>query len=100
VRDVDLLKDGGDCLVLAERAGHEHRPELAADAAFDEARDVGVGVGQPVGQVRALRIFPEMLAYHPRQVVMPVDEREPAEHGAGEGDGERGAIWGSHDVRA
>ena len=33
VHEVDLLERRGDRLVAGERAGHEHRPELAGDAA-------------------------------------------------------------------
>ena len=66
-----------------------HRPELRPDAALPQARQVGVErgleVAQVAGQVEALEREPA-LAVLPRQVVVAVDERHPAQDlpGAGE----------------
>jgi hypothetical protein len=98
VHEVDLLEDGGDGGVARQRGRDEDRPELAADAALDQARDVGVGIRQPPQQVRRREVGAVMLADLPGQVVMPVDQREPAEHGAGQGEGQGSSVGSHHRI--
>ena len=59
-----------------------------ADPAFHEARYVRVRSRDAPGQAGRGGVERELPAYLPRQVVVPVDQREAAEHGAREGDGE------------
>ena len=75
--DVDLLERGAHRLLALHRRGHVDRPELAAEAALAQARDVGhqlrhaagdVGLGEVARRDRAPRSAHGI-------VVVPVDER-------------------------
>ncbi len=72
---VDLLDRGLDKVAGRQVGRHEDRPELSADAALPQPRDIGVEVGLAPGYVdlrqRAARPFPVL----PRQVIVPIDQR-------------------------
>ncbi len=72
---VDLLEHRGDGGVPRDRGRHEDRPELGAHPARREPGQVGVGARDRFGQV--YRSGPS--AQRPGQVVVPVDQREPAQ---------------------
>jgi hypothetical protein len=73
--DVDLLESGRDRGVAGELDRHVDRPELAADAAGAQARDVGHDRGLGFGDVEAVEIARGVLAHRPRVVIVAVDER-------------------------
>ena len=72
---VDLLEHRGDGCVAGQRGRDVDRPELRADAAGLQPRQVGVGTRHRLGQVH--RGTPP--AQRPGQVVVPVDQREAAQ---------------------
>ena len=72
---VDLLEHGGDGGVPRDRGRHEDRPELGAHPAGREPGQVGVGARDRFGQVHGSG----PVAQRPGQVVVPVDQREPAQ---------------------
>jgi hypothetical protein len=99
VHEVDLLEHGGHSGVARQLGRDVDRPELAADAALDQPRYVGVGVRQPPGQVGRGQVGAVAVAELPGQVVVPVDEREAAEHRAGQREGKGGGVGSCHRHR-
>ena len=52
---VDLLQGGRHGRLTGQRRGHVHRPELAADPARGQPRQVGLGEADRLTQVRAIQ---------------------------------------------
>ncbi len=82
---VDLLEHGRDRPVTGQRDRHVDGPELRAHPAGREPGQVGVqAVGRRVQVedhlVQVAAVLPGPRAQRPRQVVVPVDQREPPEH--------------------
>ena len=74
VDGVDLLEGGRDRRVTLQLGRDEDRPELGADAARAQPREVGVG-GQPAGrEVEPIPVVAGALAGLPREVVVPVED--------------------------
>jgi hypothetical protein len=86
VDEVDLLQRGGHRGVTLQRAGDVDRPELAADPAAPQPRQVGVRRRHGTRQVHPVQVGSEPGAQRPRQVVVAVDQRVPAQQGAGRGE--------------
>jgi hypothetical protein len=72
---VHLLERRGDRLLPGEGAGDEHRPELSADSAGPEPRQVGVQLRLRAGDVDGGEVVGE-LAHGPRQVVVTVHHQD------------------------
>jgi hypothetical protein len=87
VHAVDLFEGGRHRVVAGQGAGHVHRPELGADAAGGQPRQVGVQPGgRPVDtDVERAEVVGDPIAELPHQVVVAVDDR-----GAGEQFGDPG----------
>ena len=79
VHQVDLLQHRGHRRVPGQGGGHVDRPELGADAAGGQPWQVGLGLRHRLGQAGPDRVTAERVADLPRQVVVPVDERETAQ---------------------
>ena len=74
--DVDLFERGAHRLLALHRRRHVDRPELAADAALAQPRDVGHQLRHAAGDVGLGEIAARIeSAQRPRVVVVAVDER-------------------------
>ena len=82
VDDVYLLHGDADRFLRAERGRDVDGPELAADSALPQPGDVGVKIGLVLLDVDFGYGAVHQLAVAPRQVVVAVDERDPAVEGA------------------
>ena len=100
VHAVDLLERGRDGGVALQRARHEDRPELPADAALLEAGEVGLRRRHRPRDVERLEVVAGLLPRRPRQVVVTVDQRVPGEQGAGPRQGAAGGLGGAVGGRA
>ena len=94
---VDLLEHDGDGALPGQRGRHVDRPELGAHPARREPGQVSMGAGDRRGQVYLGRVVagrfastsqPDLArvpagsyAQRPRQVVMPIYQREPPQQG-------------------
>ena len=84
---VDLFQGLDDRRAIGQRGGDPGRPELRADAAVPQPGQVGVRGGQALGKVQPVEVVARLLACLPREVVVSVDQRVPAQElgDAGEG---------------
>ncbi len=76
---VDLLQGGGHGRLTGQRRGHVHRPELGADPARGQPRQVGLGEADRLAQVRAVQAGAPRFAQRPGQVIVPIDQGHLAE---------------------
>ena len=87
---VDLLERGAHGCVALQGGRDEDRPELGADPALPQARQVGVGGAASLRYVEPVEVVAGPLPRLPGEVVVPVDDRVPAEEVADAGRGVRG----------
>jgi hypothetical protein len=83
VHDVDLLEGCAHGGLAGEGSRHVDGPELPADAAGAQPREVGVQRRLRLPHVELREIPPALLAHRPGIVVVPVDERRLPVNGAG-----------------
>ena len=75
VEAVELLERRGDGLVPGQVGRHVDGPELSADAAGTQPRQVGVQRWAGDGDVDPVQVVGRLEPQLPEQVVVPVDER-------------------------
>ncbi len=91
--EVDLFELGARRPL--EAGGDPDAPELAADEAFAQAREVGVALLAAGAQIVALEVARSRFANRPRQVIVAVDEGDSGEQRSSVG--ERIVIGGGGD---
>jgi hypothetical protein len=80
VDEVDLLEGLGDGEVAGEVARRVHGPELAADAAHAQPREVRRRRRDPPGDVDAVQVATHLEPQLPGQVVVPVEDQGQGLH--------------------
>jgi hypothetical protein len=76
VHDIDLLERRAHGFFALHRRRHVDRPELSADSALAQPRDVGMQLRHAAGDVGGREVTPGThAAERPRIIVVPVDER-------------------------
>ena len=76
VHEVDLLVRGPYGVLAGQRAGHEHRPELAGDPTGAQAREVGLDGGLAGDERDGREVVAAVVAQRPGQVVVPVEDTD------------------------
>jgi hypothetical protein len=86
VDDIELLNGHSERLELGQGGRDPDGPELAADAASSEPRDVRVEAVDMFAQVQSRGAQTDALAHGDREVVVTVDQGRVAEDRPGAGD--------------
>jgi len=76
VNDVDLFQGGADRILALHLGGNVDRPELRAEAAAPQARNIGHQRRDRLGDVRLVEVAADVaLPERPGVIVVAVDER-------------------------